>query len=123
MANEFGLRCPQCGNTDLLNVELKVWLPVDDDGVGQPHECILFKGYQFEDADRAACPRAATTPAPWQHFAKPDGRARATIRGQSDVQIQVVADDRPHLIHRTFEHGGHGLAPLAVEVVEDQSLH
>jgi Zn ribbon nucleic-acid-binding protein len=60
--NEFGLRCPRCGNTDDLNIECRVWVTVYGNQVQDPYERSNmayepFSGWQWGGKDGAQCPK------------------------------------------------------------------
>jgi hypothetical protein len=61
MGNEFGLKCPECGNTDDLNVECRAWVTVIGEHVLDPYERSNFayepfSGWHWESGDEAQCP-------------------------------------------------------------------
>jgi hypothetical protein len=60
--NEFGLKCPNCGNTDDLNVECRAWVTVIGEHVLDPYERSnfayeSFSGWHWESGDEAQCPK------------------------------------------------------------------
>jgi hypothetical protein len=62
MANQFGLRCPICGNVNLLDVEVRVWTTVNGDHVLDPYDRSKtahepFEGWQWAGDDKAHCPQ------------------------------------------------------------------
>jgi DNA-directed RNA polymerase subunit RPC12/RpoP len=64
--NEFGLRCPKCGNKDELNVECRVFVTVVGEYVEDPYERSNmayepFSGWQWQSDDGAQCPKCGHT--------------------------------------------------------------
>jgi hypothetical protein len=53
-ANAFGLRCPKCGRTDTVDIEMCVWARVVGSSA-EPFQSKRFTGWQWENTDPAAC--------------------------------------------------------------------
>lgn len=81
-----GRRCPNCGNTDRIEVKALVWASMADDGIVDEDD------HTFDDASPARCPEC--------NFAGTWGRFRQTptmTAGQMIAQLQKIPADTPLL--------------------------